>query len=33
MKLEFVDPKVILDQGEKWAKLYNEIIVSRSKAN
>lgn len=32
MQLEFVDPKVILDEGDKWAKLYNEIIVSRSKA-
>jgi iron(III) transport system substrate-binding protein len=32
MPLKFIDPKVILDEGEKWAKLYNEIIVSRSKA-
>jgi iron(III) transport system substrate-binding protein len=32
MQLKFIDPKVILDEGEKWAKLYNEIIVSRSKA-
>jgi iron(III) transport system substrate-binding protein len=32
MQLQFIDPKVILDEGEKWAKLYNEIIVSRSKS-
>lgn len=32
VKLQFIDPKVILDEGAKWAKLYNEIIVSRSKA-
>jgi iron(III) transport system substrate-binding protein len=32
MQLEFVDPKVILDEGDKWSKLYNDIIVSRSKA-
>jgi iron(III) transport system substrate-binding protein len=32
MQLKFIDPKVILDEGEKWAKLYNEIIVSRSRA-
>jgi iron(III) transport system substrate-binding protein len=32
MQLQFIDPKVILDEGEKWVKLYNEIIVSRSKA-
>ena len=32
MQLEFVDPKVVLDEGDKWTKLYNDVIVSRSKA-
>lgn len=32
MELKFIDPKVILDEGEKWSKLYNQIIVSRSQA-
>lgn len=30
--LKFIDSKVTLDEGEKWSKLYNEAIVSRSRA-
>lgn len=29
--LKFVDPKVILDESEKWTKLYDEIIGKQSK--
>jgi iron(III) transport system substrate-binding protein len=29
MKLKFVDPAVILDENEKWTKLWNEIILNR----
>lgn len=32
MKLEFIDSKIVLDEGEKWGKHYNDIILSRSKA-
>src|SRR5215210_908614 len=32
MDLTFIDPKVILDEGDKWSKLYNQIIVARSQA-
>ena len=32
VELRFIDPKVILDEGEKWSKLYNQTIVSRSQA-
>jgi iron(III) transport system substrate-binding protein len=31
MELRFIDPKVILDEGEKWSKLYNQIIIARAK--
>jgi iron(III) transport system substrate-binding protein len=31
MPLKFVDPKVILDENEKWTKLYDEIITKQSK--
>ena len=26
-----VDPALVLDQGDKWQKLYNEIVISQSK--
>ena len=26
-----IDPALILDQGDKWQKLYNEIVISQSK--
>lgn len=29
--LKFVDPKVVLDESEKWSKLYDEIITKQSK--
>jgi iron(III) transport system substrate-binding protein len=29
--LKFVDPKVILDENEKWTKLYEEIITKQAK--
>jgi len=29
VKLHIIDPAVALDQGEKWAKLFNDIVVSR----
>jgi iron(III) transport system substrate-binding protein len=29
--LKFVDPKIILDENDKWAKLYDEIITKQSK--
>ncbi len=29
--LKFVDPKVILDENEKWTKLYEDIITRHSK--
>jgi iron(III) transport system substrate-binding protein len=31
MPLKFVDPKVILDENEKWTKLYDEIITKQSR--
>ena len=31
VQLQFVDPKVILDENEKWTKLYEEIITKQSK--
>ncbi|HEY4316559.1 MAG TPA: ABC transporter substrate-binding protein, partial [Herbaspirillum sp.] len=27
MPLKFVDPLVVLDQNDKWQKLYNEIFI------
>jgi iron(III) transport system substrate-binding protein len=29
VKLHIIDPAVALDQGEKWAKLFNDIVVRR----
>jgi iron(III) transport system substrate-binding protein len=29
MKLKFVDPAIILDENEKWTKLWNEIILGQ----
>jgi iron(III) transport system substrate-binding protein len=31
MPLKFVDPKIILDENEKWTKLYDEIITKQSR--
>jgi iron(III) transport system substrate-binding protein len=31
MSLKFVDPSVLLDQGEKWTRLYADIIGKQSK--
>ena len=31
LPLRFVDPKVVLDESEKWGKLYNEIIARQSR--
>lgn len=31
MQLKFVDPRMILDEGAKWEKLYAEIITKQSK--
>ena len=31
MPLKFVDPKVALDESEKWSKLYAEIIAKQSR--
>jgi iron(III) transport system substrate-binding protein len=31
LQLKFVDPGVILDESDKWQKLYAEIITNRSK--
>jgi iron(III) transport system substrate-binding protein len=31
MPIKFVDPKVILDENQKWTKLYDEIITKQSK--
>ena len=31
LQLKFVDPKVILDESNKWEKLYAEIITKQSK--
>ena len=30
MPLKFIDSKVILDENEKWTKLYIEIIAKHS---
>jgi iron(III) transport system substrate-binding protein len=27
LKVAFIDPSLVLDEGDKWTKLYNEIIV------
>jgi iron(III) transport system substrate-binding protein len=31
MPLKFIDPKMVLDENEKWGKLYNEIIARQSR--
>lgn len=31
MPLKFVDPKMVLDESEKWGKLYAEIIIRQSR--
>jgi iron(III) transport system substrate-binding protein len=31
MPIKFVDPKVVLDENDKWSKLYEEIITKQSK--
>ena len=31
MPLKFVDPKVVLDENEKWGRLYQEIILNPSR--
>ena len=31
MPLKFVDPKGVLDESEKWGKLYTEIVVRQSR--
>lgn len=31
MPIKFIDPRVILDEGEKWTKLYEEVITRQSK--
>lgn len=31
MPIKFIDPKVILDENEKWSRLYAEIITKQSK--
>lgn len=33
MPIKFVDPRVILDEGDKWLKLYDEIIAKQSKGS
>ena len=29
--LKFVDPRMVLDEDEKWGKLYNEIIIRQAR--
>jgi len=31
MRLKFVDPATVLDESEKWEKLYAEIVTQQSK--
>lgn len=31
IKMKFLDPKVILDESEKWEKLYSEIVTKQAK--
>jgi iron(III) transport system substrate-binding protein len=31
MPIKFVDPKVVLDENDKWSKLYEEIITKQSR--
>jgi iron(III) transport system substrate-binding protein len=32
LKVEFIDPKVVLDEGDKWTKLWNEIVLRKGRA-
>jgi iron(III) transport system substrate-binding protein len=27
LKVSFIDPRLVLDEGDKWTKLYNDIVV------
>jgi iron(III) transport system substrate-binding protein len=31
LKVEFIDPKVVLDEGTKWTKLWDEIVVKKGR--
>jgi iron(III) transport system substrate-binding protein len=31
MPIKFVDPRIVLDEGPKWSKLYEDIITKQSK--
>ena len=31
LPLRFVDPKMVLDESEKWGKLYGEIITRQTR--
>jgi iron(III) transport system substrate-binding protein len=31
LQIEFIDPKVVLDENEKWTKLWNEIVVKQGR--
>lgn len=31
LSLKFVDPKMVLDESEKWGKLYGEIITRQTR--
>jgi iron(III) transport system substrate-binding protein len=30
-QFKLIDPKLVLDEGEKWSKLYDEIIVKQAR--
>jgi hypothetical protein len=31
MQIEFIDPKVVLDENDKWTKLWSDIVVKQSR--
>ena len=31
LRLSFVDPATVIDEGDKWEKLFNEIVIRQSK--
>jgi iron(III) transport system substrate-binding protein len=31
LQIEFIDPKVVLDENDKWTKLWNEIVVKQGR--
>ena len=31
LPLKFIDPKLVLDESEKWGKLYEDIVVKQGK--